>query len=265
MTNKEQIYKSYGIAYDAKSGTITSPIFGDVKPLLVNGNAKLGKGVYTWSTLPTNDVHHVNIGTKEAPNYIDVKGTCPMRCTGCYATKGCYNFNSTKKSLAIKTILIRMFPEFVTSAIIAQIKADNIKLVRWDASGDIENDMIPYIKQILKECKETKFWTYTKNKEAENAFRDFPNFNVVRSLLPCGGLNFGHCDYILTKYAELQSAGNDPYICRCGIDPNQHCNNCKGCSQFKYVLFVEHSTEYKSEVDPMFPTLKALVESQVKM
>ena len=33
----------------------------------------------------------------------------------------------------------------------------------------------------------------------------------------------------------------------------------------KYVLFVEHSTEYKAEKDPLFPVLRAVVESQQSM
>lgn len=47
--NKKAIYASYGIEF--KSGKINAPVFGFINPLLIDGNAKLGKGVYTWSML----------------------------------------------------------------------------------------------------------------------------------------------------------------------------------------------------------------------
>ena len=46
--SKAAIYAKYGINYDAKTGTIESPI-GPVKELLKVGNSKTGKKVRTWS------------------------------------------------------------------------------------------------------------------------------------------------------------------------------------------------------------------------
>lgn len=45
---KKDIYKEFGIEY--KAGKILSPI-GFINPLLVNGNSKIGDGVYHFSML----------------------------------------------------------------------------------------------------------------------------------------------------------------------------------------------------------------------
>lgn len=258
MTRKE-IYKEHGIQFE--NGKIYHPEFGFIPELLVNGNSKIGKGIYHFSTLPTNQIFHVVINNKS----YDIKGTCPCHCDGCYATKGNYNYTSVKNSLAIKTWLIRNDLEFVKNAIIAQIKADKIEFIRLHASGDFDSDSyINTVHEIVKECKETTFWTYTKNSKAENAFDDLKNINIVKSVIKGKGFNFGHCDYILEMYNYLKENNKSVYICRCGIDKNQHCTNCKGCSKNEHVLFIEHSTEYKAEKDELFNTLKALIESQPK-
>ena len=252
-----QVYAEYGIEY--KDGKILAPVFGWINPVLVNGNAKLGKGVWTFSTLPTNEIFHVVINGMS----FDVKGTCPCHCDGCYATKGFYNMPSVIVSNAIKTILARDFIEWLERAIIAQIKADKIKLCRIHASGDFFSfEYIDMWKHICKACEECVFWSYTKNIEAECAFDDIANINIVKSVIKGYGFNFGKCEYILKVYKALKELGVSVYICKCGIDKNQHCVNCKGCSENDYVLFIEHSTGYKAEEDEHFEELKAIIENQ---
>lgn len=255
--NKKEVYASYGIKYEA--GKIEAPVFGFISPLLVDGNSKLGKGVWTFSTLPGNKTYSVEIDGK----VYDVQGTCPCNCPGCYAQTGFYNMPSVMKSNAIKTILAREHLDFVIRAIIAQIIADGIKLCRIHASGDFfSGAYIGAWQHIAKSCEACIFWTYTKNKEAENAFDDLDNINIVHSLVPGYGFNFGHCDYILRVYKALKELGKSVYICRCGIDKNQHCTNCRGCAEHEYVLFIEHSTAYKAELDPAFEELKAIIDAQ---
>ena len=258
MTKKE-IYRKRGIEY--KDGKIYHSEFGFIPELLVNGNSKIGKGVYHFSTLPTNQIFHVVINGKS----YDIKGTCPCNCVGCYATKGNYNYTSVKTSLAIKTWLIRNDLQFVKNALIAQIEADKIEYTRLHASGDFDSmEYVNMIKEVVTTCKACTFWTYTKNADAENAFDGIENINIVKSVIKGKGFNFGHCEYILAMYEYLKAQGKTVYICRCGIDKNQHCTNCKGCSKNEHVLFIEHSTEYKAETDPLFETLKTVIEAQEK-
>lgn len=257
--NKKVIYAKYGIEY--KAGKINTPMFGWIAPLLVDGNSKLGRGVWTFSTLAGNGWYHVEINGEP----FDTKGTCPCNCKGCYAQTGFYNMANVKASLAIKTILARLYMDFVERAIMAQIEADNIKLCRIHAAGDFFSiEYIEMWERICKACENCLFWTYTKNAAAQSAFDDIPNANIVKSCVPGFGFNFGHCDYILKVYKALKAMGKSVYICRCGIDKNQHCVNCHGCANNEYVLFIEHSTSYKAEEDPAFPELKAIIESQAK-
>ena len=238
---KKDVYKAYGIDY--VNGYIVSPI-GLIKPLLIDGNEKIGKGVYHFSTLPTNKEYHVTVNDNE----YTVLGTCPCHCDGCYATKGNYRYQSTLDSLGMRTIIVREYLAFAEKAILAQIKADNIKLLRIHASGDFFNlEYIEMWKRIASANKAATMWTYTKNPIAENAFNDIDNFNVVKSVISGKGFNFGHCDYILSLYEYLIEMGKSVYICRCGIDKNQHCNTCSHCATSDYVLFIEHSTSYKAE------------------
>lgn len=259
MTKKE-IYSKYEIEY--KDGRILSPVFGWINPLLINGNAKLGNGVWTWSTLPANKKYKVEMENNSA---LEVMGTCPCNCAGCYAQRGCYGFKSTKRSLARKTFLARFYPDFVKRAIMAQIEADRIDFCRIHAAGDFfSNEYVAMWREIVNACTACTFWTYTKNASAENAFDGCANCNVVKSLVPCFGMNYGHCDYIAKVYASLKAQGKAVYICRCGVDKNQHCANCKGCSKNEYVLFIEHGTSYHADKDPLFESLREMIEAQEK-
>ena len=251
MTKKE-IYAAHGI--ELKDGKILSPV-GMISPLLVNGNAKLGKGVWTFSTLAGNIEYNAVVNG----NAVTVKGTCVCNCQGCYAQTGFYKMSSTVNALAIRTIIARDYVDFMVRAITAQIHADGITLCRIHAAGDfIGTDYIMAWRKIVKACKGCKFWTYTKNPVAENAFDDLDNINIVKSIIPGCGFNFGHCDYIINTYDMLKAAGKSVHVCKCGFDKNQHCVNCKGCSENEYVLFVEHSTAYKAAEDPRYNELMTI-------
>lgn len=57
---------------------ILSPEFGWINPLLINGNDKLGKGVYTFSILAGNALKHYIIDGRD----YELLATCPCNCTG---------------------------------------------------------------------------------------------------------------------------------------------------------------------------------------
>lgn len=258
---KKDIYAKHGIEYDAKQGKIRAPIFGWIRPLLINGNSKLGDGVFTFSTLA---------GTREYTFEHDGKefracGTCPCDCKGCYAQTGFFTTPDVIASNGRKTILARDYPQFVESAIIAQIEAEGVKLLRVHASGDFFSaEYVNLWRAVRLACPSVQYWTYTKYGDAESAFDDLDGFNVVKSKIRGIGVNFGHCDYVMRAYETLRASGANVHICRCGIDKNQHCNNCKGCANNDYVLFVEHSTDYVAEEDASFPALRDIIDAQPK-
>lgn len=254
---KKEVFKNYGIEFDGKH--IIAPEFGPIPRLLVNGNKKIGKGVYHWSMLPTNQIFSIVIREIE----YKLMGTCACYCKGCYAMSGRYVMDSVKKSLAVKTWLAYNALDFVERAIMAQIVADKIKIVRVHVAGDFFSaDYVNMWKRIAQANPEVCFWTYTKVSAAETEFDDVANFNVVKSVIPGKGYNFGHCDYLIGCYEFLRNLGKSVYICRCGVDDAQHCVNCRGCTSHDYVLFLEHGTEYNAKLDPLYPVFCALVNAQ---
>lgn len=244
---KREIYAKHGIEY--KAGKI---LYNGawIAELLKEGNSKTGKRVYTWSMLP---------GTK---------GTCVCDCKGCYAQTGFYKMRSVEKALTLNTRIVNNDISFFYHAVSAQLETIGSGEIRIHASGDFNtknpDEYANTWKRIVSENTSFLFWTYTKIKRFENLFDGLENGNIVKSVIDGVGYNFGHCDYIISTYNKLVSLGANVYICRCGIDKNQHCENCKHCVTSDFVLFIEHSTDYKAENDPLFETLKALIESQNK-
>lgn len=268
-----RIYAEHGIQYDSSANKIYAPILDKwITPLLVNGNEKIGKGVYHFSTLAGTKEYHLNINVKagkidrDNPFYIDVPGTCVCDCEKCYAMSGNYLYETTLAYLAIRTFVARYDLDFFKAAVMAQIEIENIQLVRIHASGEFFSaEYIQAWKDIASAYPGTVFWSYTKNSLAENSFDDIPNCNIVKSRLPDMSLNYGTIREILDKYAMLKAAGKTVYICRCGIDDNQHCVKCTGCTKHDYVLFIKHGdTSYNAKRDPLFPAIVALIESQDK-
>ncbi len=260
MESKKSVYARYGIAY--KSGKILSPV-GYIPELLKKGNTKTGETVYTFSLLPGTENVTVTIKGQNKK----VKGTCKVKCKGCYAMSGFYRMKNVIASLAINTYLVNKFPEFVLSALLAQLETiEDYTEIRVHAAGDFntENPLCyaKIWKKVAKQNTTKSFWTYTKIQEFETFFDDVPNFNIVRSVIPKVGVNFGTCEYIINAYYTLKSLDIPVYICKCGFDENQHCAGCKVCSKYKYVLFIEHSTKYDALSDPLFKKLQAIVNNQ---
>ena len=244
--NKKEIYAKHGITYE--HGKILYKC-NWISELLKEGNSKTGKRVYTWSMLP---------GTS---------GTCVCDCVGCYAQTGFYQMKNVKEALTLNTNIVNYDIEFFYSAISAQLETIGKGEIRIHAAGDFNtlnpNEYANTWKRIVIENPSFLFWTYTKIEQFESLFDDVPNGNIVKSIIDGIGYNFGHCDYIIECYNKLKTMGANVWICKCGIDKNQHCENCKHCATAQFVLFIEHSTSYKAENDPRFNELKMLIESQV--
>lgn len=283
MMTKVQIYNKYGIEARKEKSAVKiycEPLEMWINPVLVNGNKKIGRGCWHFSITAGNAditeeiavlaVPHGAIGAELLKQLCG--GTCNCNCAGCYAQSGCYTFRSTRISLARKTFLARYALAWLENAINAQIAADHIKMVRIHAAGDFCS--ISYVKawtRIAQNNPDVIFWTYTKRysdgaamTEALNEFDALDNANIVKSVIDGHGLNYGHAGYLIAVYKTLKTAGKSVYICRCGIDKNQHCNNCHHCYTAEFVLFLEHGTSYDPERDPDYAAFVELVNSQAE-
>ena len=256
---KKAIYARFNIEF-VKVGTsekLASPI-GLVSPLLVDGNGKIGKGVYHFSTCPGNKEFSADFNGQ----HLETIGTCGDTCPGCYGFSNNYK-RFGYDALVIRTVLAREYMDFTRRAILAQIIADNIKTIRIHATGDFfSREYLETWKEIVRKNPGVIFWTYTKEYSAQNAFDEFSNANIVKSNVLDVGYNYGHCDYIIAVYNMLHDMGKDVYICRCGIDKNQHCTNCAACAKCENVLFIEHSTSYNAAKDPRYNEIVNLINSQ---
>jgi len=257
--SKKDTYKKYGIEF--KNDKILSPI-GWICELLKVGNDKTGKLVLTFSMLPGTADYTIDIGGKD----YTISGTCSCDCDGCYAKTGHYNHANTIRSMAINTYLVNNYIDFVRNCICAQLDYIGRGEVRIHAAGDFKTtdpdkyaDMWLYI---AKKYNSFRFWTYTKIKKFETLFDSLKNANIVKSIIPGIGFNFGTCEYIINAYYTLKDLNQDVYICKCGIDKNQHCEKCGVCATYKYVLFIEHSTGYNAEKDPLYAKLCEIVNNQ---
>lgn len=228
---------------------------------LVFGNDKIGD-VHQSSTLPTSGEI---VSRDKDGNETTEKGTCPMTCPGCYGTCGFYRFNSTKYILTMRTRLLRRHPKAYFELVKIQCKYENVHKLRIHVTGDFIEGEADGFRQVLAEFPGIISWTYTKNEGRDDIERlnEMPNCNVVKSVLPNGhGLNYGTVAHVASNYYYLKREGKSVYICRCGIDPNQHCDDCTGCTDHEYVLFLEHSTGYDPTTDYGYDKLVELINNQ---
>ena len=259
MASKKEIYKKYGIEF--KNGKVLSPV-GFIPELLKEGNGKTGKQVYTFSLLPGTGEYEIDIFGQK--NY--VSGSCCCNCAGCYAKTGRYNCDNVIRSMTVNTYLVENHLDFVKSCIMAQLEYIGRGEIRIHAAGDFNTtnpeEYANMWYDIAKSFNSFRFWTYTKVKKFETLFDSLKNANIVKSVIPGIGINFGICGYIINAYYTLKELGKSVYICKCGIDKQQHCERCGVCATYEYVLFLEHSTGYKPETDPLYEKLCEIVNNQ---
>ena len=259
MASKKEVYAKHGISFE--NGKIVSPI-GSICELLKEGNDKTGKLVYTFSILPGTALFTADINGQQ----ITEKGTCVCDCVGCYAKTGHYRQTSAIRSLVINTYLVNNHLDFVKSCIMAQLEYIGRGEVRIHAAGDFNTlnsaEYVDMWLHIAKRFNSFRFWTYTKVKQYETLFDGLKNANIVKSVIPGIGFNFGKCEYIISAYYTLKALNQAVYICKCGIDKSQHCEKCGICATYKYVLFIEHSTGYDATKDPLFEKLCEIVNNQ---
>lgn len=259
--SKKQIYLEHGIIYN--NGKILTP-YGWVRELLKKGNSKTGKTVYTFSLLPGTGFYTATVNGIE----YTVKGTCICDCEGCYAKVGRYKTPTVIRSMLVNTLLVNNYIQVVKRILSAQIECLGRVEIRIHAAGDFNTVNSAEYANMWREIV-TRYsvdiydtWTYTKIKPYETLFEGIKNANIVKSIIPGIGKNYGHCGYVMKAYNKLKEEVKSVYICLCGIDPLKHCENCSVCATYEYVLFIEHSTEYDAKKDPLYPALCEMALNQ---
>ena len=152
------------------------------KPHVIRGNSKIGKGIWSWSTLPGNAEHLLILN--KTVLLTDIAGTCSKHCESCFG-HGCYAVNSAKlhhnaviRAWAENTVLLRegrafsMIDEFITKKNAKYARTGNledivVRTFRINVSGEIESaEEIAGWNMLAITHPETTFSVYTKNFEA---------------------------------------------------------------------------------------------------
>lgn len=196
------------------------------------GNEKIGKGIWSFSTLPGNEEHLLK--TKDKGLLTDIPGTCSKHCTNCF-NSGCYAVSSALRyhtsiipAWAENTILLRsgkLWEQLETFITLKNGKAEKylreahkqgidpeavlekarelaaIKVFRVNVSGEIETvEELRQWNSLALAHKYIQFGVYSKNFEAIAEFLDggsdfAKNFVVNIS-------QWNHCaDAFLEKYS----------------------------------------------------------------
>ena len=158
----------------------------DLKPELhlVKGNSKIGSTIWSFSTLPGDEDHLLQL--KDGRYLIDTHGTCAEQCKHCF-DKGCYAvnaalwcYNTVIPAWTENTLLKRRGELF--TALRSWFAAKNkpgkppkVTVFRINVSGEIESaDELREWNRLAAEHPETKFGLYTKNYAALEGFLNDP-------------------------------------------------------------------------------------------
>ena len=169
------------------------------------GNSKIGKGIYSFSTLPGNNQHMLQVGGELLT---DIPGTCTHNCetcfNACYATKSArLHHNVVIKAWGENTLLLRSgkLKEEINKYISEKNKKKvRLELLRIHVSGELERwQDLEMWNDVAKAHPEVQFGIYTKNYDAVDKFMQKygdtePNFVINISQW------HGVADEFLAKY-----------------------------------------------------------------
>lgn len=211
------------------------------------GNKKIGKGIWSFSTLPGNEEHLME--NKKVGLLTDIPGTCSHLCqscwSDCYARKmGILHHNACIKAWGDNTLLLRndkLWDELNTFLTLKNGKAIKalregksiveakelalVKTFRINTSGEVETaQQFDHWVELAIQFPMINFGLYTKNFEALGQYLDYledngldlpENFAIQIS-------QWHHCaDDFIAKYAERWNLGifeyDDSFVKGCNM------------------------------------------------
>lgn len=208
---------------------------------LVNGNQKVGKGVWCFNLLP---------GSKPMSNstrgqLTNISGTCNGCCDGCegkcYAVRdGKLHHNACIPAWSKNTLIMRNDIESMFTQLKNGLIQKKAKVLRWHSAGEIESfDYLLHMVKLAVEMPNVQFYCYTKRfdlvSQYLNDFKKFPKNLVVNISVwhdNDKGYDFGKCN----KF--VYDDGTDPKIAKMrhcpAVDKNGHstgvkCADCGWC------------------------------------
>lgn len=213
---------------------------------LVNGNNKVGKGVWCFNLLPGDKP----LITSTKGVLTDINGTCGGCCTGCegdcYAVRdGKLHHNACIPAWGKNTLIMRNDIEGMFTQLKRALIKKKAKVLRWHSAGEIESfDYLLHMVKLAVELPQVQFYCYTKRfdfvTEYLNDYKKFPQNLVVNISVwhdNDKGYDFGKCN----KF--VYDDGTDPKIAKMrhcpAVDKNGHstgvkCSQCGWCFKGNY-------------------------------
>lgn len=187
--------------------------------LMTSGNSKLGGDVLSFD-LPA---------VKTCPN-------CKFCTKGCYA-KRTERFPAVHDKHVTNFLITKHSPMKFLQLIGGQLCKCKQNIVRIHSSGDFySQEYLDLWELIARNFPSISFYGYTKTR----GFFDFTkidelfNINIIDSILPNGGVNFGSLEYCKTMSYIYNIPICPAYLGKqCMVD-------CDICLKCKHVLFVQH-------------------------
>ena len=218
----------------------------EMKISLVNGNNKVGKGVWCFNTLPGDKP----LATSTKGQLTNIKGTCSGCCDGCegacYAVRdGKLHHNACIPAWGKNTLIARHNIEDMFEQLKNGLIKNKAKVLRWHSAGEIENyTYLLHMVKLAVDMPQTQFYCYTKRfdliTQYLNEFKKLPKNLVVNISVwhdNDKGYDFGN----LNKF--VYDDGTDPKVKKMrhcpAVDKNGHstgikCSQCGWCFKGNY-------------------------------
>ena len=213
---------------------------------LVNGNHKVGKGIWCFNTLP-GDKPLCNSTKGQLTN---VRGTCTGCCEGCendcYAIRdGQYHHNSCIPAWGKNTLIARNNIDDMFVQLKDGLTKKKAKVLRYHAAGEIINyNYLLHMVKLAVQMPQTQFYCYTKRFDLVSKyleeFKKFPkNFVVNISVWHDNdkGYDFGKCNkFVYDDHTDpkVMKMRHCPAVDKNGKSTGITCAQCQWCFKGNY-------------------------------
>ena len=218
----------------------------DARLHVSQGNRKIGKGIWAFSTLPGNKDNLLFVKGKGV--LTNIPGTCSHYCNDCF-NHGCYAVRDAKlhsnaciPAWGENTLLLRENPERLFNEIDLFIRDKNIKYLltkeekyhkvriwRWHVSGEIESlTQLQLMNKVALKHPEVNFSVYTKNFDILSKYiRKFGVKSIAQNLKDCSLSEEDkqrlaktvHCPAVAKDGSHRNDQNGNPITC-------DHCKRC---------------------------------------
>lgn len=207
---------------------------------VIDGNKKLGKGVFNISLLPSDKPLKLKSGVQ----LTNLKGTCGGCCesckNNCYAVNSCVcHHNSVIPAWGENTLLARENMEEFFRQLEIYFNDNIISVFRWHVGGEFFSK--EYMKAVYEFCakhSETRFYAYTKRFDWLEELNEFKPSNLIINVSIwhknySNPLNYPEFIYDDGTEKELENVPHCPAVDKSGHETGVTCSKCRRCFKAK--------------------------------